>query len=245
MKHLTYLLIFPLFIHLSSFGQTNKKHFPNQKPIQADKIDFIDMCSSKIQSDTILSNRKRLTKDQGEYFAQKWTNGKLKGPYKFIPVYFITIYFKDGSKREFRTNSTNLIKEETDWAYEIGDIKFVDTLWGNANIHPINSIKTIFDNYIEYNESTDSKGNKYLMTSSLENLTIITEPSDYELLLNIWMYYSPTDSPTLYLIPELLKKNKPESIEAVKKRIQNKKEWENENTAPYKDLYKLLQQLQE
>jgi hypothetical protein len=230
---------------LSSFGQTNKKHLLKRKPIQSEKIDFIDMSSSKIQSDTILSNRKRLTQDQGKSFAQKWTDGKLKGPYKFIPVYFITIYFKDGSKREFRTNSTNLIKEETDWAYEIGDLKFVENLWLEANIHPIFSIKTIFDNYIQYNESTDSKGNKDLMTSSLENLKIITEPAEYDLLLNVLMYYSPTDFPSLHLIPELLKKNKPESIEAVKKRIQNKKEWENKNTAPYSDLYKLLQQLEE
>lgn len=217
----------------------------NQKPIQSEKIDFIDMSSSKIQSDTILSNRKRLTQDQGISFAQKWRDGKLKGPYKFIPIYFITIYFKDGSKREFRTNSTNLIKEETDWAYEIGDAKFVENLWLEANIHPIFSIKTVFDNYIQYNESTDSKGNKDLMTSSLENLKIITEPAEYDLLLNVWMYYSPTDFPSLHLIPELLKKNKPESVEAVKKRIQNKKEWENNNTAPYSELYKLLQQLEE
>jgi hypothetical protein len=242
-------LAFIYFLFISTqllFGQSNNDRRLVTKKIKTKNIDYVDIDKDlKSKSDSIPFDRKRLTEEQIKIFASNWNVGKWKGVYKFRPSYYITIYYKNGSQRQFQTNNTNLIKEDSDLAYEIGDLKYVDSLWNGANIHPINSIKTIFDNYIKYNESTDSKSNRDLMTSSLEKLKMISEPADFDLLLNVWMYYSPTDFPSLHLIPELLKKNKPESIEAVKNRIQNRKEWENKNTAPYSDLYKLLQQLEE
>jgi len=55
----------------------------------------------------------------------------------------------------------------------------------------IKTIKNIFEDYIKYNESTDSKVNKDSMTQSLENLNYVTDYKDLELLINVWMYYDP------------------------------------------------------
>ena len=112
------------------------------------------------------------------------------------------------------------------------------------NIDHIKNIKYVFENYIQYQESTDSPDNKDLMTKSLESLTIVTNKEDLELLINVWLYYDPTDFPSIPEIYRILKDNRPQSIEAVKKRIANKKEWENEDTAPYSDLKKLLERLE-
>ena len=55
---------------------------------------------------------------------------------------------------------------------------------------------------------------------------------------------TPTDFPSRQLIYEILKNSRPSSIEAVKTRIKNKKEWESTDTAPYADLNDLLRKLE-
>ena len=107
------------------------------KKIKSEQVDFIDIDKyPKFKSDTIPSNRKRLTQEQLNEFVSNWNKAKSKGVYKFISTYYITIYFKDGSKREFRTNTTNLIKEESDWSFECGDIHFFENLWKDGNTCP-------------------------------------------------------------------------------------------------------------
>src|SRR5690606_36218333 len=104
----------------------------------------------------------------------------------------------------------------------------------------IDNIRTVFENFIKYQESTDSPTNKDLMSKSLKSLIVVTNPEDLELLINVWMYYDPTDYPDIPEISRILKKSRPYSIEAVKKRIDNKIEWESYETAPYSDLKNLL-----
>ena len=64
------------------------------------------------------------------------------------------------------------------------------------------------------------------MTESLKSLTVVTDKADLELLINVWMYYDPTDYPDIPEIYRILKDSRPHSIEAVKNRIDNKKEEE-------------------
>lgn len=54
----------------------------------------------------------------------------------------------------------------------------------------------------------------------------------------------PTDYPDIPEIYRILKDSRPRSIEAVKNRIENKEEWETDNSAPYSDLIYLLKQLE-
>lgn len=112
-----------------------------------------------------------------------------------------------------------------------------------SNKEAITAIQTIFDDYVKHQESTDSKSNKERMTKSLASIKRVTDPNELELLLNVWMYYDPTDYPSQPLLYTILENSKPESIEAVKRRIINKKEWESETSAPYSELQDLLQQL--
>ncbi len=113
-----------------------------------------------------------------------------------------------------------------------------------SNNITIQNIKFVFEDYVKHQESTDSKADKDVMTSSLKSLDKITDLKELEVLVNVWMYYDPTDFPSIPEIDRILKISRPESIEAVKKRIANKKEWENEESAPYSDLKNLLKQLE-
>ncbi|WP_396146960.1 hypothetical protein [Flavobacterium sp.] len=112
------------------------------------------------------------------------------------------------------------------------------------NKQTIQNIKYVFDDYVKFQESTDSIADKDLMTSSLKSLNKITNLNELEFLVNVWMYYDPTDFPSIPEINRILKISRPESIEAVKKRMANKKEWESEESAPYSDLKNLLKQLE-
>jgi hypothetical protein len=82
------------------------------------------------------------------------------------------------------------------------------------------------------------------MTKSLKSLTTVTDKDDLDLLINVWMYYDPTDYADIPEIYRILKASRPHSIEAVKNRIDNKKEWETDDTAPYFDLKNLLKRLE-
>lgn len=106
------------------------------------------------------------------------------------------------------------------------------------------NIRTVFENFIKHQESTDSPDNKDLMSKSLKSLTIVANKDELELLINVWMYYDPTDFPDIPEIYRILKNSRPQSIVAVKNRIDNKKEWESDKSAPYSDLRNLLKQLE-
>lgn len=108
----------------------------------------------------------------------------------------------------------------------------------------IEKIRKIFEDYIQCQESTDSDDNKTALQKSLLSISSLSNAKELELLINIWMYYDPTDFPTRPLVYDVLKKNKVHSIEAVKNRLKHQMEWEDTETAPYVELFSLLQQLE-
>lgn len=108
----------------------------------------------------------------------------------------------------------------------------------------IDTIRKIFEKYIKHQESTDTLDNKDLMSKSLQSIASVINRDELELLINVWMYYDPTDYPDIPEIYRILKASRPHSMEAVQNRISNKKEWETLNSAPYSDLKNLLQQLE-
>jgi hypothetical protein len=114
-----------------------------------------------------------------------------------------------------------------------------------TQINPaIQSIEKVFEDYRKYQESRDSQDDKELVMRSLESLNSVKSQNDLEILINVWLYYDPTDFPTRNLVYRVLKDSKPESIIAVKKRQENKKEWEREDSAPYSELDYLLTELE-
>ncbi|VXC09757.1 conserved hypothetical protein [Flavobacterium sp. 9AF] len=72
----------------------------------------------------------------------------------------------------------------------------------------------------------------------------VENEEDLELLINMWMYYDPTDFNSRDLIFEVLKKNKERSIKAIQNRIENKEEWEQNESAPFSELFILLDRVQ-
>jgi hypothetical protein len=108
----------------------------------------------------------------------------------------------------------------------------------------IETIRMIFNEFISKQDSTDTEVNKDLMTNSLKSIAIVKDKNELELLINVWIYYDPTDYPDISEIYRILKASRPYSIEAVKNRIDNKKEWETDESAPYSDLKNLLLRLE-
>lgn len=107
----------------------------------------------------------------------------------------------------------------------------------------IKNLKIVFDDYVKYQESTDSRENKEFMIKNLESINKVTDLKELEVLINIWMYYDPTDFSGGSLVYKILMNSRPESLKAVKFRMINKKEWETEETAPFSELNDLLKNL--
>ncbi|AWH85233.1 hypothetical protein HYN59_08930 [Flavobacterium album] len=111
---------------------------------------------------------------------------------------------------------------------------------------PVDGIRAIFSNYAAYGESTDTKENKAAMTRALEKLKgkKLTQ-NDLHLLVNVWMYYDPTDYPdATERSYALLLANGTESVRAVKYMIAHPRYWESLESAPYADLPELLHRLE-
>ncbi len=242
-RQLTYILTFLILTTLTSCGQTKTKSDFEKLKIDIETIDFIEINIKSEQLDTIQLDKKILPEKQKYEFVGKWNNSKPVGPIKSMTRFFISVHFKDGTTRKFRGNGQYL-KEGNDFGFDLGDNKYLVTLWTELNIDHFKSIRYVFEDYIKYQESTDSQDDKDLMTKSLKSLTTVTDKSDLDLLINVWMYYDPTDYPDIPEIYSILKDSRPLSIEAIKNRIHNKKEWETNETAPYSNLKNLLQRLE-
>ena len=240
MKHLTFILKIIFVTTLTSCGQT--KSIGDNQTIDFSAVEYIEIRNHSGQADTIQTIRKRLTIEQSKNFVERWNSAKSNGPCKYIVLFWVDIKFKDGTSRTFRINGKN-IKEKNDYCFDIGDNKLIENLYKELNANHIQNIKNIFDDYVKYQESTDSQEDKNLMTKSLESLNKLTDPNELDILINVWMYYDPTDFPSRNLVYKILENSRPESVKAVKTRISNKKDWETDDTAPYSELNDLLKQL--
>lgn len=219
----------------------NRDHFELLLHGQQEDYDFEILETAQL-NDTIFLKAKWKGSDEKQDFKFFWTD-KEKGLGKFITTFSSGFtsdnLFVTGDKQ------TNFDKFDQPcrecWGDEcdeiVKDIEKIDK--------PIEAIKKVFDDYVKNQESTDSQDNKELMTNSLKSLDKVTEPDELEILINIWMYYDPTDFPCRDLVIKILQKNRPESIQAIKTRINNKKEWETDNSAPFSELNYLLKQLDE
>lgn len=170
------------------------------------------------------------------------TSNKYEGKWK-IEQNNLTLYDFENNKRK-PIPTTYIFKKDQLRSLTKNEICYTLQEKEQTSKQHIDNIRKVFEDYIKFQESTDSQGDKYLMTKSLKSLTTLTDKDDLDLLINVWMYYDPTDYPDIPEIYRILKASRPNSIEAVKKRIDNKKEWETDDIAPYSDLKNLLQRLE-
>jgi hypothetical protein len=123
------------------------------------------------------------------------------------------------------------------------DCDYIEKL-KNVDAHPVDTIKRIFYEYIKNTEATDSPTDEEFMTRGLTMLQTVSDTAALELLINVWMYYDPTDFQTRELVNRILQQNKVESIKAIKKRKEHKRPGESEETAPYSELNYLINELE-
>jgi hypothetical protein len=109
---------------------------------------------------------------------------------------------------------------------------------------PIKTVERIFNSYVENSESTDSPDNKDAMREALLQLQHDKTITEFELLINVWMYYDPTDFATRDLVEPILLANKDKAAAAIEKRMQHKKKWEQTDHAPYSELWDLKKKLE-
>jgi hypothetical protein len=124
-----------LLASLSSCTFIQKGQYKKSQ-IEIESLQFIEM--NRSQND---SNALKLTGKQSLDFIYKWNNSKVKGLYKYLPEYFITVHLVNGKTRSFRTNFDK-IKEDEDNCYSISDTSYFDKLWNDLLIE--NSNKEYF-----------------------------------------------------------------------------------------------------
>jgi len=100
----------------------------------------------------------------------------------------------------------------------------------------IETIRRIFKDFIKYGEGIDSDENKAAITKALRSLPYTIDKADLPLLINVWMYYDPTDFDVKSAILPVLTRNKRITLDAIKYRRAHKKKWESKDTSPYTDL---------
>lgn len=225
-------------------GCSSSRLNSNGTPIEISNIESVVINNMSAWQDSLGENARRLSQLQVTDLLGRLNSSKHAGPIKGIKRHYIEFRFTDGTNRTF-SSCGNYLLDNNIYGYDIGDVNYVDSLWNHLNHDYINNIRKVFEEYIEYSESTDSPENLNMMQDGLQTLDVVRNTEDLDLLLNVWMYYSITDFDATQFIPEILKRSKPQSIEAVKNRVANKKEWETEDGSPYSDLKSLLKILEE
>ena len=117
--------------------------------------------------------------------------------------------------------------------------------YGQEDKTPMQTVARIFNQYVEQGATTDSKTNKEKMTLALTELQKTSTRTNLPMLINVWMYYDPTDFPTRKLMEPLFTKDKSAALGAIKNRLKNKKSSEDRSKAPYSDLLAFHERLSE
>lgn len=129
---LTYILTFIVSTTFSAYGQTKTKSNFEKSNIDIETVDYIEINNKSKQLDTLRLDTKRLTEKQEKELIDKFNNSKSVGPIKSMTKFFINVYFKDGTTRKFK-GSGQYLKEDNDYAFDLGDNKFIETIWNELN----------------------------------------------------------------------------------------------------------------
>ena len=108
---------------------------------------------------------------------------------------------------------------------------------------PIQIVNRDFKVYISTDDNSPSWKIRKEMLDALTDLQRSAKDKDLPLLINVWMYYDPTDFPTRSLIEPIFNKHKEAALVAVEKRILYKRKGEEKDMAPYSELFNLKDRL--
>jgi hypothetical protein len=108
---------------------------------------------------------------------------------------------------------------------------------------PIQIVERLFNNYIKFGDGVESIENQVTMAKALSSLLRESSEKDLPVLINVWMYYDPTDFPVRELIEPIFNRDKPSALAAIDIRLKKKRKGESNKTAPYTDLLALKAKL--
>jgi hypothetical protein len=124
---LIYMLKLLILVSVT-FGQTKRKSIDNKTPLDLNAIEYILIRNHSGKSDTIKTIYKQLDAKQCKQFVEIYNNAKAKGLSKYVVEYWVEVVLRNGTIRVFRVNS-NSIKETTDDTFDLGNNKYLETLW--------------------------------------------------------------------------------------------------------------------
>lgn len=104
-------------------------------------------------------------------------------------------------------------------------------------------IHKIFLSYRKQSENTETEKSKIAFTDAVQSISVVPELKELMILVEVWMYYDPTDFPTRNLLEPVFFRYKSATLKAVNKRIKEKRKWEKPDEAPYSDLFSLRVEL--
>jgi hypothetical protein len=100
-----------------------KKNVRTPARLEVDSIEKVYLKKELHGTDSV-----KLSQNQIDQFVEKWNDSESKGLYKMMPKFWISIHLKNDSIRKFRVNR-DLIKENGDWAFSIGDSLLISSFW--------------------------------------------------------------------------------------------------------------------
>ena len=110
-----------LCLFFASCGQLN----PN--PIAINDVDSL-VIYYHFPDDTVAPPPRKLSLISTKKFIDTWNSSHDSEQRKYYPNYFLTIYLKNKTQREFRATE-QVIKEQTDESFDFGEKDFFDKLW--------------------------------------------------------------------------------------------------------------------
>jgi hypothetical protein len=109
---------------------------------------------------------------------------------------------------------------------------------------PIETVKSIYDNYLHSEHHNESEKDKKEMRIALSELKGSAKEKDLPLLIEVWLYYDVVDFFTQREIEPIFLKQKKATLKAIDYRIKNKKKWEKSDTLPFSEIFELRKKLE-
>lgn len=245
-------IIFGLFFLISCANQITKNADTHKLILDNEEVTSIYFLCGK---DSL-----KFTEKEQQDFINKVNTAKSMGPMKGIVTKSIVIFTNNKDTISIRLFENHFKwSKGDDWAYSLAYNKnYFEQKCPNKSgitdiglsnkplklISPIKTIDRIFNEYIKYEETTESSTNldsvrQALMLLEKEAVSV----KDLGLIVNVWMHYDVTDFPTREYTEKVFWAHKEATIEVIKDRIKRKKEWESDESAPFSELNGLILRL--
>ncbi len=112
-----------LIVTLTTIAQNSNE----KKHIDTNDISYVEIVKVNF-SDPTKSLTKKMSERQYVDFVQKWNTSKSLGADKYKMKYYVYLFLKNGTKRQFTISGTK-IQEEHWLTFDIGDKLYFDNIW--------------------------------------------------------------------------------------------------------------------